>query len=322
MKNKNRQLMLLAACVVAAAFTTFGAPLRRADVAATPTWLVHVDFDGLRPTAIGQYIFSEMNKPEAQAKLAAFKAIVSFDLRTQLHAATVYSAGTTPEDGVLLVYADFDADRLVTLAKAANDSQNNTYKQHVIYNWIDDKKKPKHGVKPRVYAAIDGARVVFGQREERVSQALDVLDGVTPNLASSAVFTELGATNDTSFLEAAASRFDMASGDPNAALFRLSKQGLLQLSAAQGQLSGLLSLEAKDEEVARNMASIAQGLISLMKLQQEKPEAVKLAQCLALKQDGSRVTLSLSMALGDAVDIMKADAARKAQKKAEKAAAN
>ena len=210
-------------------------------------------------------------------------------------------------------------DRLVILAKAANDSQHNTYKQHVIYNWIDEKQKPGHGVKPRIYAAIDGARVVFGKREERVAQALDVLDGLSPALGSSTAFTELGATGDTSFLEAAASRFDFAAGDPNAAVFRLSKEGIVQLGAADEQLKGVLSLEAKDAEIAGNMAEIGRGLIALMRLQQDRPEAVKLAQALTLKQDGARITLNLSMPMSEAVDIIKANAARKAQKKAEKA---
>ena len=46
--------------------------------------------------------------------------------------------------------------------------------------WIElrssKKKKPKDGVKPRIYAAIHGSRVIFGQREDRVTRALDVLD--------------------------------------------------------------------------------------------------------------------------------------------------
>jgi hypothetical protein len=322
MKMNNWKAPITAGCLVAAALTTLAAPLRRADVAATPAWLAHVDFDALRPTAIGQYMLGEMNKPEAQAKLAAFQAVVSFDLRTQLHGVTVYGTGTTPADGVLVVYADFDADRLVTLAKAANDAQSNAYKEHVIYNWIDDKKKAKDGVKPRVYAAIAGKRVVFGQREDRVAQALDVIDGARASLAGGTVFPELGASGDTSFLEAAASRFDMANADPNAAMLKLSKQGQLQVGAAQSQLTGMLSLEAKDEEVAGHIASIAQGLIALMKLQQDKPEALKFAQGLTLKQEGPRVTISLNLSADDAVSMMKAHAARKAQQKAEKAQAN
>ncbi|HVM46635.1 MAG TPA: hypothetical protein VMU04_01340 [Candidatus Acidoferrum sp.] len=320
MKCTCSRAVLAASCLAAAAFTALAAPLQRAEVAGNPSWVAHVDFDGLRPTAIGQYILSEMDKPESQAKLAAFKAIVSVDLRTQLHGVTVYSTGTTPQDGVLLVYADFDADRLVTLAKAAHDSQNNTYKQHTIYNWIDDKKKAKNGVKPRVYAAIDGARVVFGQREERVAQALDVIDGTSPSLASTQSFPQLGATGDTSFLEGAATRFNLPSADPNAALLKLAQQGLLQLGASGDQLNGVLNLQAQDEEVAGHMASVAQGLIALMKLQQDKPETAKFAQGLTVSQDGQALTIKLSLPATDAVGMMKADAARKAHKKAAKEA--
>ena len=157
----NANLLKTALCIcgfAAAGLPAWAGPLQRADVPAEPAWVLHLDCDSLRPTAIGQYILSEMEKPEAQAKLAAFQTIFNFDPRKQLHGLTLYSTGKAPEDGVLLVYADFDADRLVTLAKAAKDYQSTTYKQHVIHNWIDDKKKAKHGVKPRVYAAIQGGQ--------------------------------------------------------------------------------------------------------------------------------------------------------------------
>jgi hypothetical protein len=306
-------------CVLAAGLTTSAAPLQRAEVAADPAWLVHLDCDRLRPTAIGQFIQAEMDKPEAQAKLAAFQAIVNLDLRKQLHGLTLYSTGALPADGVLLVHAEFDADRLVTLAKAAKDSQNTTYKQHVIYNWIDEDKKARKGTKPRIYAALDGARIVFSHREERVAQALDVLDGAAPNLGSSNVLPQFGAANDDSFLEAAARKLDLPASDPNAAILRLSKLIRLQVSETQRQVNATLSLEANDEEVAGNIASIAQGLVALMKLQKDKPEAAKLAAGLSLKQEGSAVVVHASLPAADALEVIKADAARKAQKKAQKA---
>src|ERR1039458_5780763 len=125
--------------------------LQRADVAGEPAWVLHLDCDSLRPTALGQYLLAEMEKPEAQAKFDAFQTIFNFDLRKQLHGLTLYSTGKVPEDGVLLVYADFDPSRLVTMAKAAQGYQSTTFKQHVIHNWVDEKKKAKLGVKPRVY---------------------------------------------------------------------------------------------------------------------------------------------------------------------------
>ena len=303
--------------LIAATVTALAAPLQRADVAADPTWVLHVDCDSLRPTAIGQFLLAEMEKPEAQAKFAAFQTIFNFDPRKQLHGLTLYSTGKAPEDGVLLVYADFDPDRLVTLAKAAKDYASTTYKAHIIHNWIDDKKKARNGVKPRVYAAIQGGRVViFAQQEARVAQALDVLDRAVPNLAGGTVFPQLGAGGATSFIQAAARKMDIPDSAPNAAMLKLAKSARLEMGEAQGQLKATLNLQADDEQVAQQMVSVGQGLLALMKLQKDNPGSVKLAEALSLKQDGAGVLAALAVPVADAIELMKADAARKAEKKA------
>jgi hypothetical protein len=303
----------------AAGLPAWAGPLQRADVSADPAWVLHVDCDSLRPTAIGQYLLAEMEKPEARAKFAAFQTIFNFDPRKQLHGLTLYSTGKAPKDGVLLVYADFDPDRLVTMAKAAKNYQSTPYKQHVIHNWIDQKKKSQDEVKPRVYAAIQGGHiVVFAQQEARVARALDVLDRAAPNLAGSGLFKQLGASGSSSFLEAAARKLDLPDAGPNAALLRLAKMARLQMGAAQGKLKATLNLETSDEDVARQMASVGQGLLALMKLQKDNPGSVKLAEALTLKQDGAGVVASLAISTDEAIELMKAGAVRKAQKQAEK----
>ncbi len=310
---------LCAGALAAAGLSATAVPLQRADVPAEPAWVVHVDCDGLRGTTVGQYLLGEMNKPETQAKLAAFSAVFNFDPRTQLHGLTLYSTGAAPEEGVLLVYADFDPDRLATLAKAANDYQSTPHNQHAIHSWIDANKKPKNDVRARTYAALFGARVVlFGQREAPVAQALDVLDRAAPSLAGGSTFPQLGAAGGTSFLQAAARKLDLPAKEPNAAIFRLSKSGRLEVGEAQGRATATLTLEANTEEVAKYMTSIGQGLVALMKLQKEKPETAKLAEALSLKQDGAHVVVNLALPATDVIEMMKADAARKAAKKAQK----
>ncbi len=322
MRANLRNLALWTGIVLATGLSVLAGPLQRADVPANATWVAHVDCDALRPTTIGQYVLGEMDKPENQAKLAVFQTLFSVDLRTQLHGLTLYSTGTTPKDGILLVYADFDANRLVTLAKAAKDYQSTPYKQHIIHNWIDEEKakhtKAKDAPPPRIYAAIHGNRVIFGQQEARVARALDVLDAAVPNLAGGSDFPQLGVAGSTSFLEAAAHKLDLPDTDPNAAIFRLSKLMTLQVGETQRQFAANLTLEASDEEVAGHIASIAQGLVALMKLQKEKPDSVRLGEALALKQDGARVLASLVLPAGEVVEMIKADAARKAPKKEEK----
>jgi len=303
--------LLAAASLAATSLTAPAGPLKRADVPASPHWLIHVDFDGLRPTPIGQFLLGEMQKPENQSKIAAFQAVFNVDLRTQLHDVTLFSTGPRAEDGVLILYADFDPERLVTLAKAANDSQNAQYKSHTIYNWIDDKKKPKDGVRPRVYAVIHGKRVVLSQHAAGVRTALDVLDGSAPNLNSTKAFAPLGMPEDASFLEGAAAKIDLPGADPNAAIFRLSRLIRLQLGGDSQRLNATLTLEANDSDTASQLAAVAHGLVALVKLQQEKPEVVKLASALNLRQDDASVVATVSLPANDVLDFLKADAARK-----------
>jgi hypothetical protein len=318
MKTTFLKATLFAGCFLAAGFNLPANQLQRAEVAASSVWVLHINCDALRPTAIGKHILAELEKPDAQAKLSVFQNIFSFDLRTQLHGLTLYSAGSSPQDGVLVVYADFDADKLVTLAKAANDSRNGRHNGHTIYNWVDDKKK-HHGEKQRVYATIQGNRIIFGQREAAVSQALDVLDGSVPNLSTAKAFPQLGGAGDTTFLSGAARKLDLSQSDPNAAIFRLSKSFRLQIGEVQQHLIGTLTLEANDDEVAGSMMSIAQGMIGLLKLQKDKPEAAKFLQAIALKQDGASIVLTIDVPTDDVVKAMKASEERKAAKAAQKA---
>jgi hypothetical protein len=317
MKTNLTKPILCACGLLAASLSAISSPLQRADIPGEPVWVAHLDCDALRPTAIGQYILSEMDKPEARAKLAAFKTIFDFDPRKQLHGLTLYATGKAPEDGVLLVYADVDPGRLETLAKAATDHQSTTYKDHTIHSWIDEKKKARHGVKPRVYAAVEGTRlVVFAQQEVRVAQALDVLNHAAPNLAGSKLFEQLGTAGSGTFIQAAARKMDLPEGTPNAALLRLAKMARLDMAEADGKLRATLKLEAEDDTVAKEMATVGQGLIALMKLQKDNPGSTKLAEALSLKQDDSGLVASLAIPNTEVIELMKADAARKAERKA------
>jgi hypothetical protein len=70
-----------------------------------------------------------------------------------------------------------------------------------------------------------------------------------------------------------------------------------------------LTLEATTKDDAGQMATVAQGLVAMLKLQQ-RPESVKLAEAITSKQDGNNVVLKLAMPSNDLVSILKAGAAR------------
>lgn len=296
---------VMMACIFCGVNTMAG-PFKHADVVSEPAWLFHIDFDALRGTVIGQHLLTEMNKPEALNKLAAFQAIFNFDLRSQLHGVTIYGASTSAEDGVMLVQADFDAARLTTLAQGANGYQSTTHRQHTIHSWIDEKRPAKSGLKPRVYAAIYGNKVVFAHSQSRVAEALDVLDRVVPNLSSNAAFANFG--NDKSFVHGAATRFDAKTGGPNAEIFRQSKGMRLAMGEKDRQLTTTLVLEVGNEEVAKQLEAVCRGMVGLMALRQDRPELQRIAQAVAIRQDGARIVGDLTLAADEVVQML--DAAR------------
>ena len=311
----NTMIMKLAgwmAALCATGFLAQAAPLQRSDIVAAPAWLLHLDFDRLRTTAVGQYILTQMDQPEAKAQLAAMQTIFDFDLRTQLHGATLYGTSIAPQDGVLIVYADFNADRLLVLARAAKDYQSTPHNQHVIHSWLDEKKPAKKGVKPRVFATIAGTRVIFGQSEAAVATALDVLDGTTPNLAAGQLFPKLGLPGGANVIEAGAGKLNLPDSDPNATIMKLAQNVQLQVGEQQQQCRGTITLLTDNEEVATHVQQIAQGILALTKMQTDKPEVTQLANALTISQDGASVVGLLALPSADLVKIMQADAARKA----------
>jgi hypothetical protein len=311
--KRNLWKSALAGCLMlAGTFTVTAGPLQRTDVTSDPVWVLHVDCDALKQTVVGKYVLGEMEKPEAQKKLAAFQAIFNLDLRTALHGLTLYGTASEPEDGVLLVYADFDPARLTTLAEGAKEHKSTTRGNHTIHSWLDEKKAAKDGVKPRTYAAIHNGKVIFAQKESRVVDALDVLDRIRPNLSASPAYSDLGANGDASFIVGAARKIELPSSDPNAAVLKQSKMVWLSVGEAQGQARATLKLEANSEEVAKQIESIGRGLLGLMALQSDKPEAVKLSQALAIQQEGAGVIVKLALPADDVVEMMKAGAAKKA----------
>ena len=70
---------------------------------ADPDSSSHIDFDGLRcHLRLGRRFLRICKTRTWTPKLQAIQGIFSFDPRTQLHGATVYSMSQTPPEGVLI----------------------------------------------------------------------------------------------------------------------------------------------------------------------------------------------------------------------------
>lgn len=302
---------MLGGGVMAAVLTANSGPLQRTDVIADPVWVLHVDCDALKQAALGKALLAELEKPEAEKKFAAVQAIFNVDPRKDLHGVTIYGATKAESDGVVVAYADFDAARLVTLVQANKDYESTKHGANTIHSWIDEKKKEKDGVKPRTFGAIyKGKVLIIGQKESRIAEALDVMDGSKPNLTTSTQFAQLGA-NGGGFIIGAARKLDLPGNDPGATVLKQAKAFWLNVGESQGRAEVKLNLEAEDAEVAKQMGDVCRGLVALLTLQKDKPEAVKLAQGLTISQAEKTVSAKLSLPAEDVVAMIKDKVAKK-----------
>lgn len=286
-------------------------PLRRNLVAADAIWVAHLDVDKFTHTTVGQHVLAEMEKPEAQNKLAAFQAIFSFDPRKDIQGLTLYGTGNNPKEGILIVQGTFDTGRLVTLVKGAKDYESSNHRNHVIHEWTDEKKQQQGRPDAHTVAATYGGDLILGQTRDAVAAALDVLDGVAANLGSTAYFNELSGAG-TSFLQAATRKVEVPDGQPHSAILRQADYLSLTAREGAGEMTVRLFAQAKSEEVAENMQKISQGLIALLSLQTNKPAQAALANATSVQQSGNQLTATMSLPAADVVQWMENQAARRA----------
>jgi hypothetical protein len=276
-------------------------------------WVAHLDCDTLRSNSIGKFVLAEMEKPEIQPKIAAAAAIFGVDLRTQIHGLTLYAAPDAPHQPALLVYGEFDTNRLVTLAKSAEEYDSMEHGQHTVHSWLDNKKKNPDGTHPRVYAALPTTNmIIFGPRRQAVTDALDVLDKKADNLTVNKKYSQLLKGSDANtFFQAAALKLILPAGHPHKVVSDLTTHVRLNVREAGDQVTGVLSIGGRDEEVARNMLSIAQGIVGLGKAQHEKPKLADLANKVSIKQDGSDMTVTFAAPSDDVIEFLKMAEAHK-----------
>ncbi|HWD17656.1 MAG TPA: hypothetical protein VHB20_00125 [Verrucomicrobiae bacterium] len=296
--------------------TTWAAPINKKDLAAEPALLVHVDVDALRSTAVGKTILAD---PDVQTKLAAVQAMFNFDFRSQLHGFSIYSAMEHSQDPVLILYADFEASRLITLAKAFPGFHQDTNDAHVIYTWLDEKKKNTDT--PRIYASIAGSRLVFGKTEEALTSALNVIDGKGAGFNGGKLLLN-SESGELVVAQGAVLKFDMDENNPSAAIFKASKAIRFKLGEVGDNVAATVSFEAKDADSAQQVSAMVNGLLAVVKFQKLDPAILKLANGINVRQDGATVILNLAAPSADIVALLKKGAAEHERKEQEQAPAD
>ncbi len=310
-------LLSTTAAVMAGAAAGFASPVNPKDIAADSVTMVHLDWDAISASAVGQSVLSE---PALQDALAEVGARFDADLGKQLHGITFYTTAGHSNEGVMLIAADFEPDKLLAKAEDLNDFHGVTNGSRVIYSWLDEKWKRREGGTARAYGAISGHYIVCGQSEARLADALDVLEGPerAVEAAKEPLYTKPG---EHILLEAVVLKVDVPKAQGPAAFLQMCKSAYLKVSEANDNTTATLHLETADDDTAAKLNSMVQGLMAMLKMQGGgDTNATKLANSITITKDGLAVGVTLSMPSSDMIDLMKSGQEKAEQRRAKRRA--
>jgi len=291
--------------------TIWADPFQSSQVSSEAVWYVHLDLERLKQTEVGRHLMTELEKPGNKDRLAIFQAMFNFDPRKAIKGGTLYSQGADPDDAVLLLHGDFDTDHLQTLATSGKDYTSSQHRSCTIHGWGDPARAGRVGLKSRSYGALHSSgAVVLGQKSSRVAEALDVLDQVNANLEKAGPLKQAGANQSTAFLVAAARQADLSRIAPQTAVLKHFKTLAISANEADDKIVLESVVEADNAEAAQNIQSLAQGLVALAALQNNRPEAAKLAQGITVNRKETGVQASLSLPVADVIAMFKQVASR------------
>ncbi|HEY3914548.1 MAG TPA: hypothetical protein VGN61_08690 [Verrucomicrobiae bacterium] len=309
--NRIALVIWTTAALIAGATSAPAAPFNPNEIATDSAMLLHVDCDAIRASAIGQWLLSE---PAVQDKLATLGAPYDVDLPKQLHGVTFYTTAAHSRDGVMVIDADFDPDHLLAKAQALNDILADTNGSRVIYSWVDEKWKRRLGKSARLYGAISGHHLLYGQSEPRIADAMDVLEGTKPSAdaGKNPLYTKPG---QRILLEAMIDKVDFPHAQGPAAIIKMCKSIYLKVSEADNTTTATLHLETADADTATQLNTLFQGFVGMLKMRATDTNAAQFANSIKITQDPLALGVTTSIPSSDLIEMIKSGQQKAAQKK-------
>jgi len=266
----NKTITLLLASLLLAAAPVLGGPLLKSQVGEGANWVVHLDYDQLVKSRIGQLIRAEMATQGLEEKLQDFKTMFSFHPIDDIRNVTLYGNGHDRQKAVALFEGAFDQNKLVALVRMNAEYEEIEYGDIIVHSWVDENKKE---------CIYNDDRVILGAGLDAVKQAVDVLKGSAPN-AADGVFNQAALNKVGAFFQVAANAVgDIAENNNEAEMLEQTDEFGGVVGEDDGQLYVNLSLRAKSEEDAQNVKKMLEGMIAFLTLAGNKePVLAELAK--------------------------------------------
>ena len=268
-----RQTVLIAACLgLLLCSPLLANPLDKEQVSARAKWVLHADVQTFLASKTGGFILNEFKKSGLDKWMVVVKNAVGIDPSKDLEGVTVYGVDFEKDNGIVLVRATMEQDKLLALLKTNETYRESKYGDHVIHQWTEKAKGDKPG-EMRFGCFHQADLAVVAPRLAMLKLALDVLDKKADSLTKVGESKLLPAPAKGIFLTAAVVGLPQAAKqDPKAAVLALISSARFQVGESEDKVFVRLAVTTKTPRIATDLRKMAEGFLAFLDIAKQIEE--------------------------------------------------
>ena len=307
-------------------------PLWLGRAAADPgasRWMLRLDMKAFKKTNLGKFVLNESK--EFASPIDAAANMLQFDPRKDLAAITAMGSVNQAEDqenGVLLIHGNFNPAHLLKLAKTnTKDLKEEKLGKHNLLSWKETDEESRE--EKTQYGCIASEKlIVMGSGAELVKFALKHYDVAAPNQKAAKIANTVLNRGlkfeDKPYFMAGAVRIRELKVPPKAKILEKVTALGFTFAEEEGNLKGLIKLNAEDEDSSTQIQQMIQGLLALAQLSSigetddNSKRNAAILKSIIIDRNATMVTMTMDTAMTNITNSLRYQSAKaKEEKKVE-----
>ena len=284
--------------------SVWAGPLDVRRVPADAKWLVHVDFDALRESKLGQQFSEDLLRGErAVARLKRLQKELGIDMSSDLHSVTLFDTRFQQHHGLIMFQADnLDSQQLVErLTQRHPEIAKADYRGHQLITWTHGEgKRHEHEMTGYLHG---GDTLLVSRDIDILKRTVEVLDGTSESLSADSPLA--GPVVAGTILNIRSKGLITHDLPFRSRLTRQSKRFAMSVGEKDGQVFLKAELVAKTSEAAESLGKIVEGFRAMGLIRHGSDEAGKrIFDGLSVAVDDTTVEANWTMSPEDAKKMM------------------
>lgn len=234
------------------------APLDTKHIPADTKWLVHIDFDVLRESSLGQQLSQDLFAGRgAGAKFKRMQEELGIESTSDLHSVTLFDTRFQRHHGLMMIRADNLDLQLMTekLKQKQSNLSVTEYHGHTLYSWTRAAgKKYEHEVTGCLYQSDT---LLVSRDIDVLKRTIEVLDGTSESLSADSPLA--GPTTPGTIMCVRSKGLVTHDLQFRSAFMRQSNRFAMSLGERDGQVHLHAELDAKSEAAAERFGKIVES---------------------------------------------------------------